>query len=130
MINKCPFWRFIFLLLCGDIDVNPGLGPDSVEDSISSCETLSATSFETLSNQLCIIPLNIQSIAPKIDIHVIRREADAYDIPVFSESWLKPNITDETIKIEIHSGQKGPTAVAEGSFCMPEPQFYVNVELT
>ena len=98
MINKCPFWHFIFLLLCGDIEVNPSLGPDSVEDSISSCETLSATSFETPSKHLCIFHLNIQNIAPKIDI--IRSEADAYDVLVFSESWLKPNITDETIKIE------------------------------
>ena len=87
---------FIFLLLCGDIEVNPG--PDSVEDSISSCETLSATSFEILSNHLCISHMNIQSIVLKIDI--IRNEANAYDVLVFSESWLKPNITDETIKIE------------------------------
>ena len=35
---------------------------------------------------------------PKIDI--IRSEADAFDVLVFSESWLKPNITDETIQIE------------------------------
>ena len=82
--------------MCGDIEVNPG--PDSVEDSNSSSETLSATSFETLSNHLCIFHLNIQSIVPKIDI--IRSESDAYDVLVLSESWLKPNITDETIKID------------------------------
>ena len=95
-ISNLVLWRLIFLLLCGDIEVNPG--PDSVEDSISSSETLSATSFETLSNHLCIFHLNIQSIVSKIDI--IRSESDAYDVLVFSESWLKPNITDETIKID------------------------------
>ena len=95
-VSNLVLWHFIFLLLCGDIEVNPG--PDSVEDSNSSSETLSATSFETLSNHLCIFHLNIQSIVPKIDI--IRSESDAYDVLVFSESWLKPNITDETIKID------------------------------
>ena len=112
-----------------DIEVNPG--PDSIEDIIYSCEALSATSFETLSNHLCIFHMNIQSIVPKIDI--IRSEAGAYDLLVFSESWLKPNITDETINIEIlslHSGQTGSTTVADGSFCMFVPQFYVKVELT
>ena len=84
------------MLLSGDIEINPG--PDSVEGSFSSCNTLSATSFEILSNHLSIFHLNIQSIVPKIDI--IRSEADAYDVLVFSESWLKPNITDDTIQIE------------------------------
>ena len=41
----CPL-AFICLLLCGDFDINPG--PDSVEDRIFSCESLFATSFETL----------------------------------------------------------------------------------
>ena len=89
-------WLSIVLLLSGDIEINPG--PDSVEGSFSSCDTLSGTSFETLSNHLSIFHLNIQSIVPKIDI--IRSEADAFDVLVFSESWLKPNITDDTIQIE------------------------------
>ena len=84
------------LLLSGDIEINPG--PDSVEGSFSSCDTLSATSFETLSNHLSIFHLNIQSSVPKIDI--IRSEADAFDVLVLSESWFKPNITDDTIQIE------------------------------
>ena len=89
-------WFSIVLLLSGDIEINPG--PDSVEGSFSSCDTLSATSFETLSNHLSIFHLNIQSIVPKIDI--IRSGADAFDVLVFSESWLKPFITDDTIQIE------------------------------
>ena len=31
---------------------------------------------------------------------IIRSEADAFGIIVFSESWLKPNIADDTIQIE------------------------------
>ena len=54
---------FYSLLLSGDIEINPG--SDSVEGSFSSCDTLSATSFETLSNHLSIFHLNIQSIVPK-----------------------------------------------------------------
>ena len=42
--------------------------------------------------------LNIQSILPKINL--IRCEAQAYDILVFSESWLKAEITDNDISIE------------------------------
>ena len=89
-------WLLNLLLLCGDIHIN--LGPDSVTDNTSSSSTSSITSFEMLSKHLSIFHLNIQSIFPKIDL--IRCEADAYDIFVFSESWLKPEITDEQIYIE------------------------------
>ncbi|MCG7868140.1 MAG: endonuclease/exonuclease/phosphatase family protein [Candidatus Thiodiazotropha taylori] len=89
-------WLLNLLLLCGDIHVNPG--PDSVNDDTTSSSTNSITSFEMLSSHLSIFHLNIQSILPKIDL--IRCEADAYDILVFSESWLKPEITDGQINIE------------------------------
>ena len=122
-------WFSIVLLLSGDIEINPG--PDSVEGSFSSCDTLSATSFETLSNHLSIFHLNIQSIVPKIDI--IRSEADASDVLVFSISWLKPNITDDTIQIE---NFKPPfrkdrvDCIGGGSHCMSETPFLVNVVQT
>ena len=48
-----------------------------------------------LSNHLSIFHLNIQSLLPKLDL--IKAEADAYDVLVFSESWLKPDIQDDTI---------------------------------
>ena len=35
---------------------------------------------------------------PKMDI--ILSEADAFDILVFSESWLKPNKADDTIQFD------------------------------
>jgi hypothetical protein len=38
-----------------------------------------------------------QSIVPKLDI--ITAEYSSYDILSFTESWLKPNINDETLKL-------------------------------
>ena len=91
-------WLLNLLLLCGDIHVNPG--PDSVTDDTTSSSNSSITSLEMFSKHLGIFDLNIQSIFPKIDL--IRCEADAYDILVFPESWLKPEITDEQIYILSH----------------------------
>ena len=86
----------MLILLSGDVEVNPG--PDSAEDTSFTCDDQSFTSFETLSNHLSVFHLNIQSLVPKIDI--VRSEADAYDILVFSESWLNPNISNDKIHIE------------------------------
>ena len=86
-------WLTIVLLLSGDIEINPS--PDSVEGSYSSCDILSVTSFETLSNHLSIFHLNMQSLVPKVDI--IQSEADAFDILAFSESLLKSTIADDAI---------------------------------
>ena len=89
-------WSLSLLLLCGDVETNPG--PDSVEISTASSSNLSATSFELLSNHLSILHLNIQSLTPKLDI--IRSEAEAYDVLVLSESWLTPRIDGTGIHIE------------------------------
>ena len=89
-------WTFTLILLSGDIEVNPG--PDSVVSNNDSNCTISASSLDMLSNHLSIFHLNIQSIAPKMDI--IRSEADAYDVLIFTENWLKPDISDTTIHIE------------------------------
>ena len=68
-------WLSIILLQSGDI-VNPG--PDSVESSADSSDTLESTSLELLANHLSILYLNIQSIVPKMDI--VRSEAKAYGV--------------------------------------------------
>ena len=72
------------LILCGDIHPNPG--PASV-GSLNDSSLSSTASMEMLSKHLSILHLNIQSPLPKIDL--IRSESDAYDIMVFSESWVK-----------------------------------------
>ena len=70
----------------------------SVDGSADSSLNVSFNAAEMLSNHLSILHLNIQSIAPKMDL--IKCEADAYDVLVFSESWLKPETRDENITIE------------------------------
>ncbi|MEW8545738.1 MAG: reverse transcriptase domain-containing protein, partial [Candidatus Thiodiazotropha sp.] len=78
------------------MEKNPG--PSSVEGSADSSTNSSFSSVEMLSNHLSIFHLNIQSIVPKLDL--IKCEADAYDVLVFSESWLKPEVRDESISID------------------------------
>ena len=88
-------WLCNLLLLSGDIHPNPG--PASIridhDDSLSS-----SASNEILSNHLNIFHLNVQSLLPNIDL--IRTESELYDIAVFSESWLKPNITDDKVTLQ------------------------------
>ena len=83
----------MLILLSGDVEVNPG--PDSAEDTSLSSNDQSLTSFETLSNHLTVLHLNIKSLLPKIDI--VRSEADVYGILVFAKSRLNPNISNDTI---------------------------------
>ena len=74
-------WMSFIVVLSGDIELNPG--PGSVEgDSDSSYDN----SFEILANHLSILYLNVQSLLPKLDL--IAAESEAYDVLVFSESWL------------------------------------------
>ena len=84
-------WDF-FILLCGDIESNPG--PNSVE----SLTDTTLGSLDSLSNHLGIMHLNIQSLVPKLDL--VEGESLAYDILVLSESWLKPEVSDDSIVIE------------------------------
>ena len=84
------------LLTCGDIHQNPG--PDSVE-SLSDSSTLSSnSSFESFSNHLSIMHLNIQSLLSKMNM--IKAEAHAYDVLVFSEGWLKPEVQNNSVSTE------------------------------
>ena len=53
IIIDLTLWLTSLLLVCGDIETNPG--PGSVDSSGSSSENLSATSFELLHNHLSII---------------------------------------------------------------------------
>ena len=81
--------------LRGDVEVNPR--PNSGEGDADSSINSSFSSYQMLSNYLSIFHHNIQSLLPKLDL--IKAEADAYDVLVFSESWLKPDIQDGTISI-------------------------------
>ena len=70
-------------LILLSVDVYPNPGPDYV----TSLADLSVSN-SVLANHLSIMHLNIQSILPKLDL--IKCESLAYDVLVFSESWLKP----------------------------------------
>ena len=83
-------------MLCGDVELNPG--PDSVDGSTDSSLNSTDSSIDFLSNHLSIFHLNIQSILPKLDL--IKCEAEAYDVLVFSESWLKPEVKNDSLGIE------------------------------
>ena len=89
-------WVIHILVLSGDVELNPG--PNSVVGSTDSVSSSSISSIDTLTNHLSILHLIIQSIASKLDL--IEGEAASYDVLVFSESWLKPEITNESLHIE------------------------------
>ena len=90
------YFLLVFLLVCGDIHTNPG--PDSINDPYDTMSSSSTDSLELLSNHLSIIHLKIQSILPKLAL--LKSEAAAYDILVFTKSWLKPEIQNKKLSID------------------------------
>ena len=85
-------WTSFIVILGGDVEINPG--PGSVEgDSDSSNDN----SFEILANHLSILHLNVQSLLPILDL--IAAKSETYDVLVFSESWLKPDIKNDSISL-------------------------------
>ena len=88
-------WLIRLLLLSGDIQPNPS--PTSAS-STNDTSFSSSDSQEILANHLSILQLSVQSLLPKIDL--IKAESVTYDIVVFTESWLKPNITEDLISLQ------------------------------
>ena len=89
-------WTVDLILLSGDVHPNPG--PDSVTSLADLSISNSVNSFSALANHLSIMHLNIQSILPKLDL--IKCKSLAYDVLVFSESWLKPVTANDKLLIE------------------------------
>ena len=81
-------------MFCGDVELSPG--PDSVDGITDSSLNSTVSSIGFLSNHLSIFHLNIQNILPKLDLI----KCDAYDVLVFSESWLKPEAKNDSLGIE------------------------------
>ena len=96
-LAACIFvtWLLILILLSGDIQESPG--PDSVSSLADRESDLSSCSTESLDHLFSIMHLNIQSIVPKLDL--VETESLAYDIMVYSESWLKPTISNDSVTI-------------------------------
>ena len=81
------------LILSGDIHPNPGpLSSNSDSDS-SSCQSMT----DILSSGLSILHLNIQSLKPKLDL--LQAEMQAYDILIFTETWLSSQTSDDELLI-------------------------------
>ena len=129
LVSTLSLWVTCLILLCGDVQPNPG--PDSVDGRIGSVSSCSPSSFEYLSKHLSIMHINIQSIIPKLDL--IEGEASAYDVLVFSESWLNPRIPNASICIEHFSHpseQTGSIALVVASLFMFATHFPASAELS
>ena len=88
----CNLLLFVLpLLLSGDVQPNPG--PDSFTESVSLANSNSLASVGNIN----ILHLNIQSVLPKLDI--LETEMQNYDILVFTETWLSPQINNDDILI-------------------------------
>ncbi len=85
------------MLLLNAGDINPNPGPSSIIDSSPNSSFSSDQSLDMLSSGLCIMHLNIQSLRPKLDILEI--ECQAYDILVFTETWLSHDVDDDDVRI-------------------------------
>ena len=92
--SRVPFCYvlLILILLSGDIQENPG--PDSVSSLADEESDLSPCSTDSLDHLFSIMHLNIQSIVPKLDL--VETESLAYDIMVYSESWPKPTVSNDS----------------------------------
>ncbi|CAC5362479.1 unnamed protein product [Mytilus coruscus] len=105
----------ILLILAG-IEVNPGPS-DDIDSSQSSINSTDMSDFgELFSKSVSILHLNVQSLAPKIDL--IQAEYSDFDILAFNETWLNNNHTDESIEILNYQHpfrrDRGPHKVGRG----------------
>jgi len=88
------------LLIISGVEQNPGPSLSEASRSFSSVSDLSSD-CSVFKNNVSFLHLSVQSIVLKLDI--ITAEYSSYDILSFIESWLKPNINDETLR---HRGYK------------------------
>ena len=79
------------IFLSGDVHPNPG--PVYVTSLVDLSDSSSVNSFSALANHL-----NIRSILPKLNL--IKCESLAYDVLVFSKSWLKTVTANDRLLIE------------------------------
>lgn len=90
-------WILFMLLLCGDIEVNPGpyehtiTSDDSVDSIPNSLDLI-------LENSISIAHLNVQSINNKLDI--IQAELGGFDIITLNETWLDKNTSSQDILLQ------------------------------
>ena len=91
------------LLIISGVEQNSGPSLSESSRSFSSVSDLSSD----CKNNVSFLHLNVQSIVPQLDI--ITAEYSSYDILSFTESWLKQNINDETLKLPGYKISPFPT---------------------
>ena len=89
-------WLTTTLLLCGDIEVNPGPCEYSL-DSDGSSECITNSLDLMLENSTSLVYLNIQSINDKLEF--IQAEFSGFDIITLNETWFNKNTSSQDILI-------------------------------
>ena len=90
-------WLIVLLLLrSGNVHPNPG--PSSISSVTSSGYSASILSSISLSRHLSFVHYNVQSIVPKLD--VLLTELYDFDILAFSETWLSPAVSEDSIALQ------------------------------
>ena len=129
LVSTLSLWVTCLILLCGDLQPNPG--PDSVEGSIGSVSSCSSSSFEYLSKHLSIMHLNIQSIVPKLDLiegeHQHMTSLSSLKVGLILEFRMQVFI----LNISYHpSEQTGSIALVVASLFMFATHYPASAELT
>ena len=84
------------LLIMSGIEMNPGPCDSDLSSSLGSISSTSTTVSNFIHNSVSFLHLNIQSITPKLDL--ITAEYSCHEILSFTESWLRPHVSDIRLK--------------------------------
>jgi hypothetical protein len=85
------------LLKISGIEMNPGPSDSDLSSSFGSISSTSTTVNNFIHNSVSFLHLNIQSITPKL--YLIAAEYSCHEILSFTESWLRPHVSDDMLKI-------------------------------
>lgn len=85
------------LLLISGIEINPGPSRSTSFSSLSSVSSMSSNLSGLIESSVSFLHLNIQSVFPKLDN--ISAEYSCHDILSFTESWLKPSVSSDSLKL-------------------------------
>ena len=88
----------MILLLCGDIETNPGPLHDTFSSDFSIGNSDSSSFFsKNKKSFISLMHLNVQSLRPKL--RIIEATLNDFDILCFTESWLNPSINDKDVHL-------------------------------
>ena len=88
-------WVIFFILLAGDVELNPGPGSTdsiSISGDLSDDSIIDVSIFERI---FSIVHYNIQSFIGKLDL--IQTELSHFDVTALSETWLSNNVSTDEI---------------------------------